>query len=163
MTEGAYLMSVIRSRCVEEGDCLLWTGEVDRTGRQPRFYVDGKRTSVRLSLFRELKGEPKDGYRIGVRCGTARCVEPDHLVARTRSQALKGVKRSLATRAKIARARAPHRKLSDEQVAEIRASDLNQYELAAIHGVSQKSISRVIRNETFQTYGGHFAGLGERS
>lgn len=162
MTEGVYLIDRLRHRCVEDGDCLIWQGDVAAGCKAPKYYFKGRRIPLRTAMWEELHGALPAKRRVGMKCGTTRCIEPTHMTLRTRSQELKGIKRTVVTLQRISAARRARSKLTAADCIEIRASNLSQYKLAALYGVSQKSISRVIRHETFQTYSSPWAGLEMR-
>ena len=162
MSEGAYLLERVRARCYEEGDCLIWTGDVSGDGMRPRFFVDGARVPIRKALWEALHGPVKEGCRIGTSCKTLHCVEPAHLIQRTRSMEMKGIKRSTATKAKIAAARRVGSTYTPELVAEIRGSDLTHTALAESLNLPYKHIRRIRNFDIWKDYITPFAGLGAR-
>jgi hypothetical protein len=165
MTEGAYLRDRIRAKCIEDGDCLIWQGDKTSDKKRPLFYnVEGKRKNLRHMLWVEKNGgEPKKGRRIGVSCDRDCCVADEHLIDRTRTQELKGIKRTVAVKAKIAKARRKNSKYSDEWVAMVRDSEKGHLQLAKELGVHYQTISRIRSNGMRRDYtANHFAGLGAR-
>lgn len=156
------LNMLIEGRLVEEGDCLIWTGAVSDSGN-PRVWVDGSSDVLRRTLWTAMNGEPEPDDRIGVRCRVARCVEPSHLIKQQRTDELKGVKRTEAFKAKVATAvRAAKATLTQEQVDMIRASPLNNVELARQMNRRHQTIARVRTHDIWKSYVNPFAGLGAR-
>lgn len=162
MTEGAYLMDRIRHKCLEDGDCLIWQGDKSVDG-VPRYYIDRKRKNLRHLLWVEKNGrEPDAGKRVGVRCKRAGCVAEDHLVARSRQQELKGVKRTPDTKIRIALAKRKSSKYSDEFVQMVREMAGNHLEIAKQLGMHYQTVQRIRKHEIRREYVNPFAGLGAR-
>lgn len=131
-TQGAYLMEKIRTRCVEEGDCLIWPGAICTRG--PVATIKGVQHSLRRVAWesKHLKPFPDDRLA-SPDCGNPRCLA--HVVATTWSK-LNTRPTSLSHRIRTALACRKDSKLSDEAVDEIRYSDERVVELAARHGIS---------------------------
>jgi hypothetical protein len=165
--QGAYLMAKIRSRCIEDGDCLMWPGSSDSKGI-PTIRVGRKIVSVRkLVLMRA--GKWIDGLNAANTCGRPGCVAEEHSAALNRSELTKlAVERTQyhlrpQRNAKIAAAqRASNGVLNADMRAEIMASDESQHVLAARFGVSQHAVSDCLRGRTYRDYASPFAGLGAR-
>lgn len=157
MTEGAYLIDRIRHKCREDGGCLIWTGDVSSDSKNPRIHSEGKRIPLRPLLWAEKHGEPKRGNRIGVSCKTERCIEPEHLVQRTRSQELKGVRRSPATKAKMSAAKRAKSQYTPELIQMIRESDKSHVALAKELGMNYQTVAKFRRQMDY--VGNPFVGL----
>ena len=85
-------------------------------------------------------------------CDNKACVNPAHLVIGTNKQNVKDAyDRGLATARTGQQSR--NAKLTDKQAVEIReaykAKLHNQYELAAIYGVCQRTISKVVNRSSY--------------
>jgi hypothetical protein len=147
-------------RCREEDGCLVWVGHCDNGGEDPRASIDGHKFYVRRAVWAAMSGrQPSANELIGTTCDNARCCDPAHVIRRTRSQALKGVPKSLITRAKIAKAKR-RADVPDDAVAQILASPLRGEDEAKRWGMCKSSINK-IRNRTMRRdYGSPFAGLG---
>lgn len=165
MSEGAYLMEKIRSRCIEEGDCLIWTGGSIKT---PHLCVQGKKMSVR-KLVLELNGVVilTQSKLFGVGCGTPHCVALDHIRQRSRAQHAKffgnlGVYSGPLKIAKMAATKRSKSKLDDEKVAAIRASDKSSKKLSKEYGVAASYITSIKAGKLWKAYNSPFAGLGAR-
>lgn len=77
----------ILSRCVEEGDCLIWQGPFSDS-HMPVMHVPGHKgvRHVRRVLYRELHGEIPQGKVITPVCGNRACLCPQHLNAVTKKR-----------------------------------------------------------------------------
>lgn len=162
MSEGSYLADRIRSRCIEEGDCLLWQGALSVDG-VPRFFMNGQSVSLRRLLWVERHGELSPKVRIGVKCRAQRCVEPKHLVIRHRSEDIKGLRRSPAFKAKIAATKRAKSRFTPELIASIRSSPLNNSALGRELGLNQAVIAKIRNHEVWKDYTSPMFGLGERA
>ncbi len=162
MARIAHLDFVLR-RCVEEGECLLWTGSLACRGH--------KVPIVRLPL--QLPGQPGDrrkpaqavarlvweeahrqavppGWRVWRCCGSLRCVHPSHLRAGPARKMIEWQKRagcfkaSPAKRARITAARRSQSniKIGLEAAREIRGlqGEASAQELAGRFGVDDSLI-----------------------
>ena len=177
----------VLARCLEEGDCLIWTGARDN-GR-PVLEVPGeegrrRRVAVRLWLA-VLAGDAQALADAAVRgrgapkafyvacCGEPGCVRPEHTVRKLKVHHMAAAGRAMwandATRAvasqKIARvARERRGVLSPEQVAQLPATVAQlgtQKAAAAALGVSQQAVSVLVRRHRRQAVrpGGVWGGL----
>ena len=175
------------ARCVEEGDCLIWTGAKDN-GR-PVVDVSepgGRRRRVAVRLWLAvLAGDARaleDAAARGrgsqrafyvARCGVPDCVKPEHTVRKPvalhmaqagRALAANGAVRAV-TAQKIARVCRERRGvLSPEQVAQLptMVAQLGTQEAAAkALGVSQQAVSVLVRRQQRQEVrpGGVWGGL----
>jgi len=149
---------ILKANTVEEGDCLLWTGHAEG-GKFPRY----GRITVRRALWTLVHdGEPR-GLQVGCKCGTLLCVHPDHLVARSKSKALRGIPKSQATRARITLTkRQTTGKLTMELVREIRASGDKCRELDRKYGLSAGKAWKIRNNLIWKDGANPFAALGAR-
>jgi hypothetical protein len=77
------LLERIYSRCIEDGDCLIWQGAVTESG-MPFMAHGGKvKAMVRRVLYVELHGSIPEGRLITPTCGHKRCLAEHHLQALT--------------------------------------------------------------------------------
>jgi hypothetical protein len=117
--------------------CWLWTGATNRG--YGLLWVDGKHElahRVSYSIHKGLLGD----LCVCHTCDTPLCVNPDHLFLGTRED------NNLDARHKLRHAfgeRNGHARLTKEQVAWARASQLPQAEIARILGVHQSHVSRI--------------------
>lgn len=161
MTASEKLMSNIKARCTECGDCWLWDGAVNVAGL-PRY---GK-GSARRRIWAALNGPIVGPYFVGCNCDERRCLNPKHLVLRTKSSVSKDghanaikAKRHLAVTI-IARAKG---KLNDQAARQIRESDETLKVLAERYGVHFSLISKVKTGKAWRPLSSPFAGLGARA
>lgn len=161
MTDGAYLMDKIRPRCIEDGDCLIWTGRRS-AGNVPRW---GDK-SLRRMIYTAMVGPVQDRFLISNNCENPLCVNPAHLKANTKGAVLRRVYENtdLALRRSITSTRAARKraKLDLDKVREIRASDEILDVLAERYGVHRALISQVKRGVAWKETSSPFAGLGAR-
>lgn len=154
----------ILSRCVEEGDCLMWTGHVSKD-RLPIISENKAKKSARRKLYEAIKGAelPKSKI-VRMSCGNHLCLNPDHLQALTIAQARKADGKAgkystpamQITRTRNARARG---KLTLEQAREIRASSLSLRQLAEIYGVDKSNIAHIKQGKAWVDHENPFIGM----
>lgn len=158
--EGTYQRLI--ARCTEEGECVIWPGSPNPNGAM-YVSIGGKKKLVRRALWEAKYGEIPDNRNIGVHCKTPACVE--HLVARTVSQVRKLASKKFSNRIdykiKMARAKAPYRKFSDEAIAAVREAPKGQVEATARAQGMSDTYARLVRAGEFRVnYSNPFAGLG---
>jgi hypothetical protein len=106
------------------GDCLEWTGHASE-GKHPQVKLGGRKGrvyNVRRVLWVLLHGAIPRDRQVGVKCPCELCVHPDHLVLRTRSAAMKHVKKSLLSARRMAATKRAASRISEDMVREIRSS-----------------------------------------
>lgn len=155
MSEGAYLMEKIRSRCVEEGECLIWPGAVNSRG--PVATIRQKQFSLRKVAWEDAHGKafPPD------RVASPGCKDPlclAHVVAKTWKQ-LNSRTPTVAHRAKISMSKRRGSKLDEAAVAEIRFSSEPMSILIGRHGISKAYGYMIKRGDNRRDYSSPFAGL----
>lgn len=171
MSEGAYLLERIRSRCVEDGDCLMWQGATDSSGT-PLMRLNGSRSNVpvrRVVLQAIGKWSGKKNHVASNVCCASACVSEEHAREFSRSYLIKraaertGYHLSPVRNAKLAAAHR-NKKLDDPALREaIKNSPLSTRALAREYGVSQTIIWMLVAGHSYKQYGGHFQGLGARA
>lgn len=112
--------------------CYLWLGATNVDG-YGRFNLNGKIENAHRAAFMQDKGAIPAGMLVLHSCDNRACVNPDHL--RLGSDADN-------SRDKIKRRRVP-RKLTDEQVREIRAAAGRYQDIGAAYGVSASYVSLI--------------------
>lgn len=135
-----------------QDDCLIWNGySID--GKHPQVCHDGKMWMVR-KLVMHLNGRqlPAKAYYKPV-CGDPHCIRIEHIKVvdsiRHMVTMAKSVNQNSPARiVKLQQAAINRRKLTDEQVQEIIASDQSSRALAKIYGVSASTITKVKANKT---------------
>jgi hypothetical protein len=161
----------IQARCIEDGDCLIWTGKTHANNGSPAGteWVGGKDhyVGVRRRAYEEYHGVTlKKGQEI-VTCGNPACLAKAHLERVTRGERLKRVYAKMDAGMKVRRSMAlsaanvGRRKLKPEQVREILESEDGPYVVAKRLGVSGVIASRIRRGTAYRDCGrtNPFAGL----
>ena len=159
----ALRLSDLRARVDEVGDCWVWRGYMG-DGKHPQWMLEGRPRPARRVIF-ELMHEGSIGARqVGTRCRTLGCIHPDHLVARTRGQAMavSTPKSALGCANIAAGKRARGSKITLEIARLIRASTEPGTVLDARYGLSRGYCSAIRAGRTWPEPLGPFAGLGAR-
>ena len=155
-------MTRLLKRCVEDGDCLVWTGPVTNEGA-PRIYVKGISKSFRRLVWEMREGPIPKGKIVVGTCGRPNCIE--HLKLSTKAENLllslerpdAAARKALASRN---RGRATAKKMSMEKAREVRASSKTLKQLSAEYGIASSLISRIKNNRAWTESPVHpFSGL----
>ena len=157
-------LDALLERVDEVGECLVWNCYA-LDGLYPQWRIGGRGGrlwNVRRLLWLVVRGPIKTGCQIGVKCSTDLCVHPDHLAARTRSQACAGKPKTPDHRIRIAVASRARAKLTADVVNAIRASAESCAVLDERHGLSRGYSSKIRNGTKWRHTGGHFDGLGGR-
>lgn len=143
----------IKPRVAEVGECWEWLGWF--SNKSPQIRHKGRAVSLRRLLWIERVGRNPDGKYIHVSCGNWRCVNPDHLVAKgfkDHAAASAGKRSRASYKAAAIKGGKKNRKLTMQQVMEIRTSPKSCKKLGEEYGVSHTTISKIKRgliyNET---------------
>lgn len=157
MTDSAYIADKIRHQCTEDGDCLLWTGKVNKAN------APVSRGSVRREYWTAVHGRIPKGKVPHPTCGRPTCLE--HLELTTISAIMKATiaRPDVKARWQIA-SRHRTKKLDLATVREIRQATGTQREKAERFNVTQGLICRIERHAIWKESSGTspFAGLGAR-
>jgi len=140
-------MAEVFSKWVDKsGDCWLWTGARDKDGYGIFSYA---RKSYRAPVIAlELDGRPVPAGKLACHeCDHPPCVNPAHLYPGTHEQNMADAVRRQRTNAGE---RCYAAKLTSEDVAGIRASDLSAPELASQYGVTRSNISMIKSGRTWR-------------
>lgn len=158
------LIDRIKKHIVEEGDCWNWTGALQTCGATPAMHYKGKVGAVRRFIL-EDQGVELDKRLATYTCGNPACVNPEHVAPATRQAVQRRtVRESCYTSDPVRRKRVSDKarqraKLTLGQALAIREADGNQREIAARFGITQATVSKIKRGETWQDYSNPFAGL----
>ena len=140
----------LKRRLVVSGNCWLFTGCVNNKG-YGQIRHNGKTMLAHRVAYELITGEEPNGVLLHT-CDTPLCCNPEHLTVGTQRDNLQDM------RNKGRGVNPPHvpgekcgmSKLTDTKVKEIRSSDLTQRQLATIYGVSQPTIGKILRRETWR-------------
>lgn len=152
----------LMARTVEVGDCNEWLGYI--ANDTPQVSHGGKMMTVRR-LMHELQGKSADGYYLSTSCGNPRCVSPEHAIVRTSAAHLKLMNRrvdhgGLLRVIKLQNGAKWRRKLTDEQVQQIRNDPRPSRAVAAEHGVSKGLVCLIRAGKAHRAISANpFAGL----
>lgn len=132
------------------GSCWLFTGCVNNNG-YGQIRHNGKTMLAHRVAYELIAGEEPNGVLLHT-CDTPLCCNPEHLTVGTQRDNLQDM------RNKGRGVNPPHvpgekcgmSKLTDTKVKEIRSSGLTQRQLATIYGVSQPTIGKILRRETWR-------------
>ena len=162
LTADTLALRKILDRAVEEGDCMIWRGKVNRAG-QPCL-AD---TTARRRVWELARGPISAGMQVSFDCGCRRCINPGHLLLRTRSEVSRASLSRPHVKARLVAsstrsAHASKGKITMAIAREIRASTKTGKQLAAELACSDSLISLVRRNKSWVEPGNPWAGLGGR-
>lgn len=135
-----------------DDDCLEWRSYMIK-GLYPQVFHDGSMIMVR-KLVMQLAGRetpPMSYYKPS--CDNPRCIRLEHIKIvpsgrHMTSMAYAVDHQSPVRIAKLQKAAAPRRKLTDEQVMEIRASSDATRDIAARYGISKSIVCKIKRNRS---------------
>jgi hypothetical protein len=132
-----------RSRSIPSGDCLLWTGAIDRKGYGNVGWNGRSWKAHRLAYF-TATGDDRPGVPLLHSCDTPRCINPSHLRYGTaKDNQSDSVARGRNTRGSMSH----HAKMSEADVAEairMRRSGATVTSLARRFGLSVSGMSMAL-------------------
>ena len=156
------LVDQIQQHAVHDGDCWRWIGARQTTrGRTPQMKWQGRVSSVRRFILLD-RGVDMQGFMAGTSCGNADCVNPAHVVRKTRAElvvesaaamdagarAMRSMRLSQVMRERVA-------KLSEEIAQAIRDDGRSHRAIAAAYGVSSHTVGAIKRGELWRQHGGN--------
>lgn len=168
---GTYLGSVrtiddVRDRCVIDQETQCWhlrmrlTGKPAPQGRTPRLYLYGiGGVSATRAVWELVHGKPMpNGRRAVHKCQSHDCCNPEHIRAMIHSDAQRYIvgkwcDMSPARKASLRKLQLQRRRLSLEQLAEIRHSAESSASIARKFGVSTTTIWAVRAGKTYRDAG----------
>jgi hypothetical protein len=131
------------SKVNKTDDCWEWTGALTTSG-YGRFNKDGKCLRAhRYSIMLDGR-DPTDMY-VCHHCDNRKCVRPDHLFLGTNQDNMDDMMR----KGRKTVDNTYKRKLTDEQVRDIRTSSLSGSKLGKIYGLGQSSIWMIKNRRTY--------------
>lgn len=127
-----------------DGDCWHWTARVDGRGYGEIKVKGNYKKAHRLSLF-GMAGLDDPRFACH-RCDNPKCVRPEHLFA---GEAVDNV-RDMHAKGRFNSTAKARRKLTDEQVREIRLTRPTHQGGADRYGVSTKTISGILKGSLYR-------------
>lgn len=138
---------------MDKSGCWLWTGGTRPNSKgvpYPRHWNDDRKSiGAHRFSFELVHGAIPKGMYVCHKCDTPLCVNPDHLFVGTHHDNMRDMvqkKRSFTARGENKKGTA---KLTNQQAKEIREINLSQTKIALLFGVSQTTISRIKRGESY--------------
>lgn len=138
---------------IQKSGCWIWTAGTRQNGKgthYPRHWTDdGKSIGAHRFSFELAHGPIASSMYVCHKCDTPMCVNPNHLFVGTHLDNMKDMVkkgRSFSGRGESKKGRA---KLTNQQAQQIRQMDISQAKLAVMFGVSQTTISRIKRGESY--------------
>ena len=134
------------ARTVDVGECKEWLGYSNNNN--PRVYHEGRLQPTRKVLCKLNGQHIPPGFFVGTSCGNRKCVNPAHAVIRTPRQhaviMAENVDHMHPSRLlKLTEKAQVRRKLTDEQLEEIRMTGTSRRILAEKFAVNPSLISRI--------------------
>lgn len=154
----------IKARCIEDGDCLLWTGKTHQNTGSPAGteWIDGKDryVAIRRRAYEEYnRVKLKPGEEIVCSCGNAVCLDKAHLEKVTRAERNRRTHATMDAATKLRRNQAlaeamqeQRGKILPEHVAAIKESEEGPYVIAKRLGISGVVASRIKRGLSYKDY-----------
>lgn len=158
-------LETILARTDEVGDCLEWQG-MNKNGT-PLIRIARKMHTVRR-VIREMLGIPAaEGNYLAASCANPKCVNPEHIIERTRAQHMKRIASMVDHNhpiriAKLQKSKAHKRVVSDEGLAIILNDNRKSEDVARELGVSKSLVKKIRRGEAYRQVSAAvnpFAGL----
>ncbi len=125
---------------IQPNGCVL-IGKSNGKRRYPCITFDGKPVPGHRLAWRLSHGAIPHGLEVCHTCDNDRCVNPEHLFLATHAENM----RDCAVKGRQGR-----RKITDDQVMEIRASTASTRKLASQYGIGHNQIARIKRGESFR-------------
>lgn len=153
------LIEKVQQYAVQEScGCWRWIGAKQANGGTPVMQWEGKAGNVRRFILIK-RGVNMKGYLAGTSCGNQLCVNPDHVVRKTRTQVSAESAAAMDEAARALRAmrtahsiRARGVKLSMEIAEAIRDDSRPQRAIAAQYGVSQHTVQSIKKGVMWRKY-----------
>jgi hypothetical protein len=136
---------VISTRSIPEPNsgCWLWLGSVGREG-YGEIVLQPHRIGAHRAAFAAFRGTVAPGAFVCHRCDNPSCVNPDHLFVGSHADNMRDAQRKGRLRSGLSPAvHFRRRKLTDEQVAAIRADQRIARVIAADHGVGRHHVYHI--------------------
>lgn len=126
--------------------CWEWTAQITPFG-YGHIQIDGR--AIRAHRYSaELHGSDITDKIVCHKCDNRRCVNPEHLFVGTQKENMADMDSKGRRNPPIAQPK--FRKLTDDDVHAIRASELNSVELGKIYGMAPYSIRKILHRVTYK-------------
>lgn len=138
----------------KENGCWIWSAST-RPNAKGQLYGRhhnefGKSEGAHRFSYRVHNNEDISGKFVCHKCDTPLCVNPEHLFLSDHIGNMKDM-RMKGRSARLIGENNHVSKLTDTQAEEIRKSELSQSKLAKVYGVSQATIGRIKRGQSYAT------------
>lgn len=128
---------------INDAGCHIPIGFTLNTRGYWQFEYKGKKVPVHRYNYELHKGPIPEGLVLRHHCDNSKCVNPDHLIPGTHADNVRD--RVLRNRSAIGSSNG-RAKLTEDQVREIKQSNLTQAELAKKYNVDRKVIYSIRKN-----------------
>lgn len=156
-------MELIASKCVEDGDCLIW--QYGAAHGAPYMSLNSKSVPVRRWIAENVMNKDVGRYVVTSSCMNKMCVCPDHLVVVTRAKLQKmiadhtGFASHPVRRQKLIEAAKRVHGFDPELRQRILDDPRPQREIAREIGKSQDFVSKIKRGKSYRDLVSPWAGL----
>lgn len=156
--EGEYIMDRIKSKCTEDGDCLVWQGCCSSVG-YPAIRFKDHTWMVRRLVWAAAGKKVDKNHVIVQTCDDVNCVALGHLKTARRGPPM-GRKQAASVSAKMALIKQARSSLTAADVLAIRASSEPLMVLAERYGKSKRAIQYIRSGDSWKNVTvGMWAGL----
>lgn len=137
---------------INESGCWLWIAGTRPNGKgvpYGRHFIDGKSIGAHRFSFEIAHGVIPKGMYVCHKCDMPLCVNPDHLFVGTHHDNMRDMvqkKRSFTGRGENKKGLA---KLTNQQADQIRKMNMSDTKISVFFGVSQTTISKIKRGESY--------------
>lgn len=124
--------------------CWIWIGAINGRDERASFYFDGKVIYGHRASYLMFRGPIRDGEQVLHSCDLPSCVNPDHLWLGSIFDNMQDMeKKGRGVYPRLRGAQCSWKKLSDEQVAEIKTGVLSNIEYAEKFGIHKVYVSGI--------------------
>lgn len=138
---------------VQENGCWFWTGGTRLNSKgvaYPRHWTDDfKSIGAHRFAYELTYGEIPKGMYVCHKCDTPLCVNSNHLFVGTHHDNMRDMVQKNRSFTGCGENKKGRAKLTNEQAQQIRLMQISQSKIAALFGVSQTTIGRIKRKESY--------------